>query len=793
MNAINKNERIRQLKEKISLFQDSDFGEPISVQNPQHIPEIKPPKAHPRLFVTPKRLEEIRANLHAEENKYAYEKYLQLSDSDCDGVVHDHLDENSSSHYRIIDADIITCIEAKAFRYLLTQDELYGYEAIAALKSYLKTFDLSHIPAGIAHYTALREMPFIASVYDWCYDLLTDKDKYHIISAATSKLPKYFEFPSFPPSGGSIIVGHMSGALNLTVWYSLGIAIYDEYPEIYNVIADINYNKVIPAQNYYLESGQHSQGSAYGPERHISLVEAEGIFTAMFDGERHLFTEKLEDVCVSFLHMLRPDGEMLRIGDEFNEGTRYAGLPVLAFRAGNMYGNPVLKGFAKKILNNFSTFFALKLTPVSFLIKNNPEVPCADLSDLPLVNYNGSPCGSMIARSSWTDPDAIMTYMKIGESYSANHEHKDAGNFQIYHKGILASKSGHYGLYGSPLDLAYNKQTIAANSLLIYNPNMQDNGKWIYSGGQRISDEANEEPLNLEVWKSKSTYAQGKVLYHGYKTCEDKEGEKLCYSYLSGDITNAYDPETVSEVKRHMFSFMTGRDDHPMVFVVFDRITSMDKSYKKTFLLHMQTRPLIWNTPSGKPCAVISNLSSRLYVQSLITDMDYEMIGGPGNEYNVKGINYSEDLYKGQPLLYTYNSEGGWGRLEISPAAPAETDLLLTVMYPAADTDYSPKLVFGDYNTLPFHEAVEIKNDTLIGAAILNTAVIFPKNGTCFEDQVSFTLPENAAVKKCYVNCLKGGKWQLSDGRIVTVEAENGMAEFDVIDTLDITLQRLAY
>jgi len=314
---------------------------------------------------------------------------------------------------------------------------------------------------------------------------------------------------------------------------------------------------------------------------------------------------------------------------------------------------------------------------------------------------------------------------------------------------------------------------------------MQDNGKWIYSGGQKISDEANEEPLNLENWKSKSTYAQGKVLYHGYKTCEDKEGEKLCYSHLSGDITNAYDPETVREVKRHMFSFMTGRDDHPMVFVVFDRITACDASFKKTFLLHMQTRPLIWKTPSGKPCAVISNLSSRLYVQSLITDMDYEMIGGPGNEYNVKGINYSEDLYKGQPLLYTYNSEGGWGRLEISPAAPAETDLLLTVMYPAADTDYSPKLVFGDYNTLPFHEAVEIKNDTLIGAAILNTAVIFPKNGTCFEDQVSFTLPENAAVKKCYVNCLKGGKWQLSDGRIVTVEAENGMAEFDVIDTLD--------
>lgn len=142
--------------------------------------------------------------------------------------------------------------------------------------------------------------------------------------------------------------------------------------------------------------------------------------------------------------------------------------------------------------------------------------------------------------------------------------------------------------------------------------------------------------------------------------------EKLVYSALSGDITNAYDPETVQEVKRFMFSFMTDKPQHPMVFVVFDRIKAQDENYKKTFLLHMQTRPLVTNTPQGKPCAIITNLSSRLYVQSLLTDMEYTAIGGKSKEYFVNGVNYPESEFDGQPFLYRYNADSGIAEIETS-------------------------------------------------------------------------------------------------------------------------------
>lgn len=419
---------------------------------------------------------------------------------------------------RMIDSNILTILDAKALKYALTGDELYGYEAIAGVLSYLKTYDLSKILPGMAHYTSMRIMEKVAWIYDWCYDLLRPEDKHRIACAGTSKICRFMEYPDFPPTGGGVMVGHMSGAIFLTAWTSMGIAIYDEHPEYYDLIANIIQDRLVSSQNFMMSSGECPQGSAYGPERMCSLLYGDLLFSAMYDNEKHLFDrESIEQACLTFLHMIRPDGEMLRIGDEFNEGTRYAGLTKLLFYAACLYGNPILKGFAKRELNDFSTFFAMTMTPITFLIFNNPDVKCAPFSDLPLVKYNGTPMGSNYARSSWTDKNAVMTYMKIGESYSGNHEHRDAGHFQIYHKGILLSDSGLYGLYGNEIDRHYNKQTIAHNSILVCNPNRADTRKWVYSGGQRIDDEYSEEIMDCYDWQKKPNYGIGKVLYHANK------------------------------------------------------------------------------------------------------------------------------------------------------------------------------------------------------------------------------------------------------------------------------------
>ena len=277
----------------------------------------------------------------------------------------------------------------------------------------------------------------------------------------------------------------------------------------------------------------------------------------MTDGRCVLFRKGLHDAARTFLQYLRPDGQLLRVGDDFNEdGTSYAlgVVDLLAFLTGTYYQDPILKSFAKKGMEGFSSFSLANtvVSPTMFLILNDPELPCAGLEDLPLTWYNGSPLGSVIARSAWNDPNAFQVYMKIGESYSTNHEHKDAGSFQIYYKGILASDSGAYDSYFTPEDMAYNKQTISSNALLIFNPEMQDNDGWVYSGGQTIQGDANTENLTAAEWLRKRTARQARVLGH-----DCGAADAFRYAYLAGDLTNAYDPETVDQVTRSMLAVST--------------------------------------------------------------------------------------------------------------------------------------------------------------------------------------------------------------------------------------------
>ena len=106
---------------------------------------------------------------------------------------------------------------------------------------------------------------------------------------------------------------------------SLGIAAYDEYPDIYEFIGGRVFHAYRPDNNYYLASGSHWQGSAYGPYRQFFLAYAQHILDRMTDGRCVLFRKGLHDAARTFLQYLRPDGQLLRVGDDFNEdGTSYA-------------------------------------------------------------------------------------------------------------------------------------------------------------------------------------------------------------------------------------------------------------------------------------------------------------------------------------------------------------------------------------------------------------------------------------------------------------------------------------
>ena len=108
--------------------------------------------------------------------------------------------------------------------------------------------------------------------------------------------------------------------------------------------------------------------------------------------------------------------------------------------------------------------------------------------NLPRIRYVGSPRGQYTAHTA----DGASVFFKVGEAYSANHEHKDSGQFMIYYKGSLASAANCYQydsasgvshMYGSPLDLRFNKQTVAHNCMLVFDPDEKVDPKWGNSGG----------------------------------------------------------------------------------------------------------------------------------------------------------------------------------------------------------------------------------------------------------------------------------------------------------------------
>ena len=221
-----------------------------------------------------------------------------------------------------------------------------------------------------------------------------------------------------------------------------------------------------------------------------------------------------------------------------------------------MFSDARLKGFSFECYNDKTDFDALMnntwISAVRYLILNDPDLEPADPFDgRPLVRMTKFPGSAVFARSAWNDKDAVAVYMTMPEFYSASHSHAEAGSFQIYYKGMLASDSGYYTTHGLGHHAAYTRQTISSNSLLIYNHGLCVEGGWhdhVYSGGQSLKQDITRiiAPYTLESAMECKAMNQLTILGKAYDTSESR----YRFSYIAADMTNAYDEETVDETAR---------------------------------------------------------------------------------------------------------------------------------------------------------------------------------------------------------------------------------------------------
>ena len=735
------NELIEAIKEKSASFDDDIFGCNIDdiFTSPFAHPPVYPLKGkHPRVMISSHNIDTVKGNLEKPQNKSAYESYLRYTEKEMTG-------EYAGSTF-----ELLTHIEAKAFRYLMTGEELYGYQAIYNVKNAILTAE--HIE--IDPYRAYGLTMYVAAcVYDWCYPLLTEKDKDQIIRGAVNLLGKRMEV-GCPPAKVGAIAHHTVECQILRSYLSFAIAVYDERPDVYEYVAGRLYNDIVPAQNYMLATEKHWEGAYYAPFRYCNLMDAQLLVLAMTEGKCEMFDAKnLLTVGEAFMDFTLPGLtydkiHVFELGDV--AATTFEDYFASSFFASNMYSSARLKGFSYECYNDKTDFSALMnnvyISAVRYLIVNDPNLEPADpFEGRELARIAKYPTSTIFARSAWNDKNAVAVYMTMPEFYSASHSHAEAGSFQVYYKGMLASDSGYYTSHGIGHHSAYTRQTISANSILVYNPNLKDRGTWNkgainehpYSGGQSLvkDDTRIVCPYTLEMAKTSAAMDQVTLL----GKCAKVEDGKLRYAYIAGDMTHAYDEESVDEVTRYILSVMTDDEEVPMVMATFDRITAKDKSFKKTVLLHSMTKPCI-----SDGALIITNTkennSGKLVAQTLYTDTEISIIGdGDGSEYTINGVSYIPDSYDVSDPDY---------RIEFTPKNEALTDRIMTLMY-----------VTDANNTAPVLKYKPLQSPELMGAVMLGKTLIFPKDQAYLAGEYSF---DSVADTTCYVAGVKGGEWQIS-------------------------------
>ena len=716
------------------------------VTNPYPDPGIELPARHPRVYFKEGDIERILEDKNKDENVEAWiaqqtnlEKGLSYSFT---GILPTPASGKTNDN-----GSITACIEALAFDYLINKNRQSGEKAISALNNYLKTVKFTGAFSDNYVRPAGQLIFHVAEVYDWCYDLLDNNTKEYFISRVIEIAGDGLEVKW--PFDGNGVASHVSEAQLQRDLLAFSIAVGDERPDIFKRMMGVLYKNYVPQRTRIYNSLMPNQGSQYGCYR----GRWELLATILMDkiGVPNLYGENQHYFPYWYLYARRPDGLIMRDGDARTDGnviggfmTRNDMIRVMLFSS-FYFQDEYLKEEFNLNYNAWKGFSDSHdgMTPVEFLCFYDADLGTKSNSELPLTRYFPSPKGAMFARTGFNyglSSNDVVTYMNLEEYNFSNHDHLDAGHFQIYYKGILANDAGSYASYGSAHDRAYYKRSVAHNTMAVRNPQSPTTfqGYTTYDGGQRSGK--NGADAGADIFET-DEYRFGEILGHEFGE-DEKEPD---YSYLAGNLTRAYMPDTVENYERSFMFYNLKDKNHPAAMIVFDRITSVSASYKKAWLLNGPALPEI----SGNRAVFVNNengYNGKMTVDTLLPkNIDTVTIGGEGQEAYVAGINYPANVTLNPNL--THEAQGY--RIEISPKQANTKDFFLNVIQ-VGDADGTEKA----------YEPTLIQNADCVGAIMDDTVTIFKTDYGRSTKPVQFTLPDgNYKIAVCDN---AAGEWSVS-------------------------------
>lgn len=712
-------------------------------------PDIKPIDGHPRLYVTPDTVDDLIRRLTSGNNYWMYDKFKAYSKETLNCTLDTTISNNHNSLLLVKIMSRALCFVTGA-----ETDPSHARQTIDYMKEYLRTV---RTPDDTGDITRTRGDIMVAAaiVYDWCYSELTDLDKDYFINEF-KKLASSKEI-GWPPVNLSSVASHGGEQEIFRDLLSAGIAIYDEYPLMYDLAAGRLFEEYIPARMWLRNTGRFDIGNDYAECRFYSEVWADAIFQSM--GYDSIYGDIGGKNLKWLIYSRLPYGSMMPSGDMYTL-TRtnpdfYDPNYVLSFAiASNLYNDPVLK---QEFNRRFNMGYYGEDIQFFYAIFNEPELDGEIWDNLPLSNITSYPLSGALARTSWQEGYASNTaigFMNMHEAFVGDHQNIYTGDFQLYYKGLLAMNTGTYNA-STQHNEGYKRRAIAANVMLCYDEDESFSPSWSNvtvpnDGGQRLPylnyDGSSKAPYVMKYTDyelSSDGIAQNDDLMvsKDVKTYLGPNKNTPAFTYVGGDLTNAYS-DKVTDYKRHMVFIDLFDDEIPAAFVVYDKMTSKKASLKKTWLLHSQEEPQI-----GENSLTITrtegNFNGKLVNKVLLPENPtINYIGGNNNEmFTIGGVAMP-------PKANTI--EGGKYRIEVSPSSQNTQDVFLNAMYmTSADSE----------NQL---EMTKFEDDNFIGVALADRLVLFAKG-----DNISsgFTLNLNSLKGDTlvFISGLADGFWKTGD------------------------------
>ncbi|MHC4916413.1 MAG: heparinase II/III domain-containing protein [Planctomycetota bacterium] len=467
-----------------------------------------------------------------------------------------------------------------------------------------------------------------------------------------------------------------------------GLALHDARPEgreLFEFARRYYQEKLLPARK--IQGGAMHNGLSYGPN-YMMFPLLQFFAAARSAGNVDYFhtadpadSEWLRETSLFLIHSVRPDGRHVLYADGSTatpaKHFRFM-LDVFAAEYGDLYADAL----AERISKRFRTSGYHAEWIYMFLTLHSPKTPAGVPDELPAARaFSPKGLGHVFMRGGWSD-DSAMVHFRCGD-YFGDHGHFDQGAFTFFRRVPLAIESGGYWGFDSPHRHHYYKQAISTNTV-------------IFSDPRDSKDEGRQRNVRYQSAATVADYLAH--LRPGADPCletgtllafDDSRGVQCSraeFHWAAGDVTAAWDRAKVKSHVRHV-ALVAGRH-----LVVVDETETASPQIRARWLLHTRSEPRAvegragaWAVREGKSSLLVQVLSPARAKVALI--------GGPGRECEVNGVNYT---YTGT-AKYLRSRKGkkdpdpayGLWRMEVESAQAAARRLFVVVLT-AGDADEAP-------------------------------------------------------------------------------------------------------